>query len=485
MSQEKEVNQKSKKNEQFVKGLNWGDLKTTENELIFTHKSKLWFEIPMNSISNIQHIYNKNEIALEINQDDINDDDDSNLCELRLFIPDQENKNKKNKNSDENEQIVEENKSDENNDDNEDIGDNEYNENNKKKKAIKSRAENIKNEILKKAKIGSVSNSIAHIQDIQMVTPRGKFDLYFTKNYLKIHGQSFNYQILNKNILKVFLLPKIDNHNHFFVLQLKTALIQGNTQYPFLIFQILTDEEANVNLNIPEEDTELKKSFENIQNNNTMEGKLMDIIAKLFNSLIKIGVIIPSRNFSFSSGPFIKCSYKVNEGALYPLEKCILFVHKPVLYILHKDIKQINFARLHESAGQQRTFDMIVRTIKDSFKFVGVDKNEMVLLKKYFDGKKIKLNVVDENYNNIDINNYSTNTRRRAHVDEEVPELPSEEELIGNEDYSDDDSSSEEFENDEEEESKNENDKKEPKKREIKNKNKTKTKTNKKSKKKK
>ena len=62
MSQEKEVNQKSKKNEQFVKGLNWGDLKTTENELIFTHKSKLWFEIPMNSISNIQHIYNKNEI---------------------------------------------------------------------------------------------------------------------------------------------------------------------------------------------------------------------------------------------------------------------------------------------------------------------------------------------------------------------------------------------------------------------------------------
>ena len=466
MSNEKESNQKSKKNEVFVKGLNWGNLKTTEKELIFSHKSKLWFEMPMNSISNIQHLSNKNEIALEINQEDTNDD--SALCELRLFIPDQENKNKKNKNSDDNDLIVEENKSDE---DKEDFEDNEDNGSIKKNIILKSRAEMLKNDIIKKANIGSVSNSIAHIQDIQMVTPRGKFDLYFSKNYIKIHGQSFNYQILNKNILKVFLLPKIDNHNHFFALHLKAPLIQGNTKYPFLIFQIPSDEERNINLNIPEKDIELKKSFENVQNNNSMEGKLLDIIAKLFNILIKIGVIIPSKNFSFNSGPYIKCSYKVNEGVLYPLEKCILFIHKPVLYILHKDIKQINFARLHESAGQQRTFDMIIKTIKDNFKFAGVDKNEMELLKKYFEGKKLKLNMVDENYNNIDTNNFSTNTKRRTHVDEEVPELPSDEELLDKEDFSEDDSSSEEYENeneddeDEDEESKNEKEKKEPKKK--------------------
>jgi len=482
MSKEKEDGSKSKKKEIFVKGLNWGDLTTTENELIFTHKSKLWFQMPMNAISNIQHIANKNEIALEINQEDINDD--SALCELRLFIPEQENKNKKNKNSEENESIPEENKSDDNNEDEEADGNGEE-QNNKKKRSVKSRAEFIKNDIIKKAKIGSVSNSIAHIQDIQMVTPRGKFDLYFTKNYLKIHGQSFNYQILNKNILKVFLLPKIDNHNHFFVLQLKSPLTQGNTQYPFLIFQILSDEETTINLNITEKDSELRKSFKNIQDNNSIEGKLMDIIARLFNVLINIGVIIPSKNFTFNSGPYVKCSYKVNEGVLYPLEKCLLFVHKPVLYILHKDINQVNFARLHESSGQQRTFDMIIKTNKDNFKFVGVDKNEMELIKKYFEGKKIKLNVVDENYNNIDINNYSTNTRRRAHVDEEVPELPSDEELIGNDDYSDDDDSSEDYnENEEEEDDNVEKEKKESKKKEnkSKNKNKNKNKNNKKKK---
>ena len=450
MSNDKEVNSKSKKSDVFVKGLNWGNLETTENELIFSHKSKLWFDMPMNTITNIQHIPNKNEIALEINQED---NEDMALCELRLFVPEQEIKNKKsNKNSGENEN-AEENKSEGNNEEIE-IDENDNNDNIKTTKIItNSRAEMIKEDIVKKAKIGSVSNSIAHIQDIQMITPRGKFDLYFTKNYLKIHGLSFNYQILNKNILKVFLLPKIDNHNHFFVLQLKSPLTQGNTQYPFLIFQIASDEETNINLNIPEKEEELKKSFGELDENSSVEGKLMDIIAKLFNALINVGVIIPSKNFSFNSGPYIRCSYRVNEGVLYPLEKCLLFVHKPVIYIQHKDIKYINFARLQESGGQQRTFDMIVKTNRNSLKFVGLDKNEMELLKKYFEGKKIKLNIVDENYNNIDYNNF-TSTRRRAHVDEEVPELPSDEELISNGDYSDD-SSSEEFENDDDEEEEN------------------------------
>ena len=444
MSSEKEMNSRLKKNEIFVKGLNWGNLKTTENELIFTHKSKFWFDMPMSSISNIQHISNKNEIALEVNQEDINEDE-SALCELRLFVPEQEIRNKKNKNQDENESIQEENKIDDTNEIVEEIDDD---DDDTKKRNI-SRAEMIKDDIVKKAKMGSVSNSIAHIQDIQMITPRGKFDLYFTKNYLKIHGISFNYQIFNKNIMKVFLLPKIDNHNHFFVLQLRTPLTQGNTQYPFLVFQILSDEEATVNLNIPEKDEELRSHFEDLEND-SLEGKLLDNIAKLFNALINIGVIIPSKNYSFTNGPYIKCSYRVNEGVLYPLEKCLLFVHKPVLYILHKDIKFINFERLHESAGQQRTFDMIVKTIKDSFKFIGVDKNEMELLKKYFEGKKIRINVVDENFNSVDINNYTANTRRRAHVDEEAPELPSEEDSISNGDYSDE--SSEEFENDDNDE---------------------------------
>ena len=436
LNNEESQSQSKSKKDLFIRGLNWGDLKTTEEDIIFSHKSKHWFAMPINTISNIQHISNKNEVALEITQDDQNSE--SNLCELRLFVPDKDFKNnKKNKNPDENSQKPEENKESDNDEENKDDDEN-SNTNNIIDIGEKSRAEIIKDEIVKKAKIGSVSNSIAHIQDIQMITPRGKFDLYFTKNYLKIHGPSFNYQILNKNITKIFLLPKIDKHNHIFVLQLKAYVTQGNTQYPYIIFQIPSDEESSINLNFGE-DSSLREKFEILEdNNNAIEGKSLDIIAQLFNALIGVGVIIPSQNFTFNTGPYIKCSYKVNEGVLYPLEKSLLFVHKPVLYILHKDIAKINFARLQESAGQQRTFDIIVKTYKDSYKFSGVDKNEMMSLKKYFEGKKLKITIVDENYNSVDFNTYTG--RRRARVDDgDVPELPSEEESI-NEDYSDDDS---------------------------------------------
>ena len=435
MSNNQEEQSSKSRKDLFVKGLNWGELKTTDEDIVFSHKSKHWFEMPMNTISNIQHISNKNEVALEITQEDQNSE--SNLCEVRLFIPDKDFKKNKNKNSDENSSKAEENKE---NEAEEEDKDDENSNNNVINIGEKSRAEIIKDEIVKKAKIGSVSNSIAHLQDIQMITPRGKFDLYFTKNYLKIHGPSFNYQILNKNITKIFLLPKIDKHNHIFVLQLKAYVTQGNTQYPYIIFQILSDVENSIKLNFGEDNqSELKNKFETLDENNVLEGKSMDIIAQLFNALIGVGVIIPSQNFTFNTGPYIKCSYKVNEGVMYPLEKSILFVHKPVLYILHKEIAKINFARLQESAGQQRTFDIIVKTEKNSYKFSGVDKNEMVSLKNYFEGKKIKINIVDENYNSVDLNAYTS--RRRARVDdEEVPELPSEEESISNGDYSEDDS---------------------------------------------
>ena len=451
-----EESQSKSKNDLFVRGLNWGELKTSEEDIIFSHKSKHWFDMPLNKISNIQYISNKNEVAIEINQEDQNSE--FTMSELRLFIPDKDSKNKKNKNSDETSSKAEENKENDANDEDEE----ENSENNVIDIKEKTRAELIKDEIVKKAKIGSVSNSIAHIQDIQMITPRGKFDLYFTKNYLKIHGPSFNYQILNKNITKIFLLPKIDKHNHIFVLQLKAYVTQGNTQYPYLIFQIPSDEEKNVTLNFGE-DPELKNKFENLDQNNTLEGKSLDVIAQLFNALIGVGVIIPSQNFTFNTGPYIKCSYKVNEGVMYPLEKSILFVHKPVLYILHKDIVKINFARLQESAGQQRTFDIIIKTQKNSYKFSGVDKNEMMSLKSYLENKKIRINIVDENYNSVDLNTYTS--RRRTRVDdEELPELPSEEESISNEDYSEDDSYEENEDNkDDDEEEEFEND--EPKKK--------------------
>ena len=427
------------KKDLFVKGLNWGSYSLSENEMDFKNNTKDWFKIPFNSLSNVQQGTNKNEITLEFNKDDDNKND-SAICELRLYVPDQEIKQeKKEKKKKKENNNGEQNEEKEENEENED-------EEEEENKIKKTRGELLKEEIIKLAGIGSISGSIAHIPEIQTIIPRGKFDIFFLKNSLKIHGQSHNYKTEIKNIIKVFLVPKIDGHFSFLILKLRSPLTQGNTSYPFVIFQIKPDNQIKVEIQIPEDDEEIQKILEDLEN--PLEGKTIDVIAKLFNKIVNKSLIIPTKNFIFSKGPFIKCSYKANDGVLYFLERSILFVHKPVLDIEHESIKEIDLARIHESGMQQRSFDMTIKLKKESYQFSGLDREEMDKLQEYINAKKIKLNSVDENNNNVDLPTYST--RRRAPVNEEVPDLPSEKEL-GDEDYVDSGEGSEEDEDEEEE----------------------------------
>ena len=441
------------KRDLFVKGLNWGSYSLSENEMDFKNNTKEWFKIPFDSLSNVQQGTNKNEITLEFNEDDENNNRGA-ICELRLYVPDQEikqekQKEKKKKNEGEQNEGKEEN------------GESQEEEDEENNKIKKTRGELLKEEIIKLAGIGTISGSIAHIPEIQTIIPRGKFDIFFLKDSLKIHGQSHNYKIDIKNIVKVFLVPKIDGHFSFLILKLSSPLTQGNTFYPFVIFQIKPENEIKVDIQIPEDGEEIIQKLEEFQN--PLEGKTIDIIAKLFNVIVNKSLIIPTKNFIFTKGPFIKCSYKANDGVLYFLEKSILFVHKPVMDIEHEAIKEIDLARIHESGMQQRSFDITIKLKKDSYQFSGLDREEMDKLQEYINAKKIKLNSVDENNNNVDMPTYST--RRRAPVNEEVPDLPSEKEL-GDEDYVDSGEGSEGDGDEDEEEEIEEEEKKKKKKKE-------------------
>ena len=422
----------------FVKGVTWGSYSFSENKMNFTNNSKEWFDIPFNSLSNAGS--NKNDITLEFNKDD--DNNDSAICELRLFVPELELKKDKKKKKEENEEKENGEKEEKEKKDEE----NEEEDNKNKKK----RSELLKEEIIKLAGIGSISNFIAHIPEIPGIIPRGKFDIFFFKDSLKIHGQSHNYQILIKKITKVFLVPKIDGHFSFLILKLKSPITQGNTSYQFFIFQIVPENEIKVDLIIPEDDEEIQKKLESLDN--PIEGQTVDVIAQLFNNIFNKNLIIPSKNISFTKGPFIKCSYKANDGALYFLEKTILFIHKPVIDIEHDSIREIELARIHESGMQPRSFDMTIKIKSEkeniSYQFSGLDREEMDNLQEYIKSKKIKLKSVDEDNNNVDIPNIST--RKRAPVNEEVPDLPSDEELV-DDDYSDSGEGSDEDEDEEEE----------------------------------
>lgn len=58
---------------------------------------------------------------------------------------------------------------------------------------------------------------------------------------------------------------------------------------------------------------------------------------------------------------------KANDGYLYPMDRCFIFIHKPPTYIRYSDITVVEFARVSSEKqgdiqGGSRTFDLVVYT---------------------------------------------------------------------------------------------------------------------------
>jgi structure-specific recognition protein 1 len=324
---------------------------------------------------------------------------DDILCEIRLYIPTRQSENRE----------AEEGE------------DNNIHE-----------ASKIKEEILKLANIGSIGDEIAIIPELPLITPRGKFDLHILKDYLKIHGQTHDYKIPFKGITRIFLLPHVDKIHIAFVLGIEPPIRQGNTSYPFLVFQLKKELVITVNLNLPKDSEERKKILVSPLEGESLTGNAYDVIAKLFKAIIGTNIIIPGNFRSSKNNPSIKCSLKANEGFLYPLERGMIFIHKPVVYIKLEDVSYVECVRVTESV--QKSFDLHVHTNKNNekFQFSGILREEYDSIIKYLALKKIKVKSIEEGTHKIvEVNVSNTKTitsRRQKHLLENNNlELPSDE----------------------------------------------------------
>jgi structure-specific recognition protein 1 len=81
---------------------------------------------------------------------------------------------------------------------------------------------------------------------------------------------------------------------------------------------------------------------------------------------------------------------KASEGFLYPLERCLIFIHKPVVYIPLDAIKNVEFSRVTDP-NLHRSFDIKVNTKNDEHQFLGLDRAEYDSLIQYFTAKKVKI----------------------------------------------------------------------------------------------
>jgi structure-specific recognition protein 1 len=79
---------------------------------------------------------------------------------------------------------------------------------------------------------------------------------------------------------------------------------------------------------------------------------------------MKINILIPGDFRTSKNDESVKCSYKVQDGYLYPLKSSMMFIHKPVIYLKLTEIKFAEFSRIGGS-GTNKSFDIIITKLAD------------------------------------------------------------------------------------------------------------------------
>ena len=357
------------------------EVNTEGDQISFKTLDDEEFGINFSSIKN-SNLYGRHEVEMNIPLDDFNDNHDI-LCDIRFYIP---------------EAIPEPEAEPENAEDGEEQNDDGKIKEETVKAEFHTKAEIIEKDIRKKSKIDeNMGELVARVENLSLVVPRGKYTADLHMNNMKLHGSTFNYKILYQNVVKAFLLPNNDGIHYSLVLGFSKPLRQGNTKYPYIIFQFKISKRLELELNPPAET--LSQIHKNLKP--AYSGPAYEIVAKLFKMIIGVNIIIPG-SFKTSQGySSLKCTVGNQEGHLFMMNKSMIFIKKPVIYIRLGDVARIEFQRV-TGGLHMRGFDFEV-VLKNGMSTIysGADKRELDTVTAYFKKAGIPVKTINE-MNNLD-----------------------------------------------------------------------------------
>jgi len=260
-------------------------------------------------------------------------------------------------------------------------------------------AELFQQKIMTKASIkNTTGNVIAELDESKgtFLTPRGRYVIELYDSFLRMRGNKYDYKINYDDISKLFLLPKSDEVHMAFVIALDRPIRQGQQRYQFLVLQT-SKEQSTLNINLDEET--LAKEYKN-ELQPVMTGSLSNLVAKTFKVITGKRVFIPGKFVNSNTQPCVKCALRANEGHLYPLEKQLIFIHKPPVLIRFSDIESVEFQRYAGGQGSTRNFDLSVTLTSDAagdnigtkeYTFSGIDRSDYAPLFSFLSNKKIQI----------------------------------------------------------------------------------------------
>ncbi|ONH74400.1 FACT complex subunit POB3 [Pichia kudriavzevii] len=373
--------------EHALRGWNWGKIQMARNELIFNIANKPAYEIPYSEISNT-NLSGRSEVAVEmdlIHEGSTIERTGDELVEIKFYIPGTVEPGDDEMDIDdagnpEDAPKKEEQQGDEGEDKVQTI----------KERKLKSKAELFVEELKTKADITQVVGKVmVSFAEVLFLTPRGRYDIDMYENFLRLRGKTYDYKLQYTQIQRIFSLPKLDGMHHLLILQVNPPLRQGQTKYTFLTLQFDEQEEIEVELNI--DDEEFEEKFKG-KINKAYSSSTHLVLSNLFKGFSERRVVQPGTYQSKDGLPGISCSLKANEGHLYALEKCALFLTKPTVLIPYSEVGTITFSRVGQGSAQ-KTFDMEISTINGgpTHNFGNIDRAEQPLLESFFRSKNLKV----------------------------------------------------------------------------------------------
>ncbi|EGF81219.1 hypothetical protein BATDEDRAFT_10843, partial [Batrachochytrium dendrobatidis JAM81] len=382
-----------------LRGYNWGEPNFQSSILSFNVDKKTAFEIPLNQVSNTA-VGNKNEVSIEFHPPIANATDPSPigrsrakedaLVEIRFYLP-----------GNISQQAL-------------------YDAEGEVLTAAALFCDTVK----QKADMDSIlSESIVSFSELLCITPRSRFVVEMHEAYFRLRGKSHDYKILYSAIKRMFLVPKPDDLHYMFIVGLDPPLRQGQTRYPYLVFQFGREEEIEIDLTLEESVIQekyagaLEKSY---------DGPVYEVVSDVFKGLSKKKVIMSSLQYQSANGQSgLKCSQKANEAILYPLDKCFLAIPKPPIFFSHSDITAVTFSRVSSgSTASTKTFEVKFSLVTGvEYSFSSISREEYGPLEEFCLSKRLPVRneIADEavTYRESDDDGEKSGGRRKVSYQEE------------------------------------------------------------------
>jgi len=323
-----------------VKGWNYGTANFKGGVLGFEVGNKEAFEIPLSYVN--QCLPGKNEVTLEFHN---NDDAAVMLSEMRFHIP-QSNL-----------------------------------------AGADDPVEAFKEQVMKKASVVTTAgDAIAIFSEIHCLSPRGRYDIKVFPTFFHLHGKTFDYKISLSNVIRLFMLPHKDQRQMHFVVNVDPPIKQGQTRYHYLVFNFKLDDEVEIELPFTEE--ELQEKYDG-KLEKEMSGETYKVVSKVLKVVTGKKITEPKDFSSHYRQPVVTCSHKAASGFLYPLERGLIFVYKPPIFLRYDELRSVSFER---SGGSTRSFDINAVTRNDiSYTFSSIEKDEYTKLYEYLKSKKVSV----------------------------------------------------------------------------------------------